>query len=177
MSARVTQLRISGMTCGNCARHVAEALRAVPGVEHASVALETQAATIRWKEQPNVDAAARAVKDAGYDAAPIDEHAHDHESGRSATAVTSQKAQVWGVNVLTGVLPTVILMLGEWVFRWQEQQWFRWMSFFLALVVQAGPGLDFYRGAWRQLKRGSSNMDTLVALGSTTAFVYSVWLL
>src|SRR3954468_22905185 len=42
MSAQVTELKVAGMTCGNCARHLTEALRAVPGVEHAAVALETQ---------------------------------------------------------------------------------------------------------------------------------------
>jgi Cu+-exporting ATPase len=51
------------------------------------------------------------------------------------------------------------------------------MSFALASVVQFYCGAEFYRGAWRQLKAGSSNMDTLVALGSTTAFGYSVWAL
>jgi P-type Cu+ transporter len=168
MSAEVTELEVGGMTCGNCARHVTDALRAVPGVEHAAVALETQRATVRWKDQPNVEAAVRAVKQAGYDAAP--QHEHDHAHGKEKS-----QAQVWGVNVLTGVLPTVILMLGEWVFGWQQQAWFRWTSFFLALVVQVGPGSDFYRGAWRQLKLRRSNMDTLVALGSTTAFAYSVW--
>jgi P-type Cu+ transporter len=168
MSAEVTELEVGGMTCGNCARHVTDALRAVPGVEHAAVALETQRATVRWKDQPNVEAAVRAVKQAGYDAAP--QHEHDHAHGKEKS-----QAQVWGVNVVTGVLPTVILMLGEWVFGWQQQAWFRWTSFFLALVVQVGPGSDFYRGAWRQLKLRRSNMDTLVALGSTTAFAYSVW--
>ena len=168
--AQITELEIGGMTCGNCARHVTDALQGVPGVEHAAVGLETQRATVRWKDQPNVDAALRAVKDAGYDAAPTHEHDHAHHHEKSP-------ARVWAINVMTGVMPTVFLMLGEWVFGWRDQTWFRWLSFFLALIVQVGPGSDFYRGAWRQLKRGSSNMDTLVALGSTTAFVYSAWLL
>jgi Cu+-exporting ATPase len=166
MSAQVSELTVEGMTCGNCARHVTEALRAVPGVEHAAVGLETERATVRWKGEPNLDAAVRAVKDAGYDAAPLQHRAEP-----------KSQAAVWGVNVLTGILPTVILILGEWVFGWQQQTWFRWFSLFLALIVQAGPGAHFYRGAWRQLKARSSNMDTLVALGSTTAFAYSVWLL
>src|SRR5262249_655817 len=55
--------------------------------------------------------------------------------------------------------------------------WFRWTSFGLATMVQVFAGGPFYRGAWNQLKAGSSNMDTLVALGSTTAFAYSVWAL
>ena len=169
--AQVTEFDIAGMTCGNCARHVTEALREVPGVEHADVTVQTQRATVHWKDTPHLDAAVRAVKAAGYDAAPHhDEHDHGHGKGKS-------QVQVWALNVLTGILPMISLMAGEWIFGWQHQNWFRWLSFFLALIVQAGPGADFYRGAWRQLKRRSSNMDTLVALGSTTAFVYSSWLL
>src|SRR5437016_7475638 len=68
-------------------------------------------------------------------------------------------------------------MIGEWVLRLEVQPWFRWASFILAGIVQVAAGSAFYRGAWRQFKRGTSNMDTLVALGSTTAFVYSVWAL
>src|SRR5688500_4347196 len=117
MGAQVTELKVAGMTCGNCARHVTDAVRAVPGVEHATVALETQRATIRWKDRPDLEAALGAIKGAGYDAAPQDEHSHGHKGGRS-------KAPAWGVNVLTGVLPTVVLMAGEWIFGWQHHGWF-----------------------------------------------------
>ena len=56
-------------------------------------------------------------------------------------------------------------------------RWFQWLSFMLAGIVQVIAGARFYRGAWSQLKVGGSNMDTLVALGSTTAFGYSAWAL
>ena len=68
-------------------------------------------------------------------------------------------------------------MIGEWVFGLAMTPWFRWGSFVGAAVVQVFAGAQFYRGAWAQLKRGSSNMDTLVALGSSTAFGYSAWAL
>src|SRR4029077_8939379 len=55
--------------------------------------------------------------------------------------------------------------------------WFQWVSFAVAGIVQVFAGARFYRGAWSQLKAGSSNMDLLVALGSTTAFAYSTWAL
>jgi Cu+-exporting ATPase len=55
--------------------------------------------------------------------------------------------------------------------------WFHWVAFALALPVQILGGARFYRGAWRQLKVGGSNMDTLVSLGSTAAFGYSLWAL
>jgi Cu+-exporting ATPase len=56
-------------------------------------------------------------------------------------------------------------------------RWFQWCSLALAGAVQVLAGAPFYRGAWGQLKAGRSNMDTLVALGSTTAFAYSAWAL
>ena len=68
-------------------------------------------------------------------------------------------------------------MFGEWVFGLGMTRWFQWCSFALAGVVQVFAGARFYRGAWGQLKAGRSNMDTLVALGSTTAFAYSAWAL
>ena len=68
-------------------------------------------------------------------------------------------------------------MVGEWVFGLAMTPWFQWLSFALAGAVQIFAGAQFYRGAWSQLKIGSSNMDTLVALGSTTAFGYSAWAL
>ena len=75
---------------------------------------------------------------------------------------------------LGGTLP---IMLGEWLFQLGSVGWFRWLSFFLAAVVQAIAGARFYRGAWTQLKTGSSNMDTLVALGSTTASLQQLGLI
>jgi Cu+-exporting ATPase len=76
-----------------------------------------------------------------------------------------------------GVLGTAPLMLGEWVFGFGMTRWFQWGSLALAGVVQVIAGAQFYRGAWSQLKVGRSNMDALVALGSTTAFAYSAWAL
>jgi Cu+-exporting ATPase len=81
------------------------------------------------------------------------------------------------LNLWLGIFVTAFLMVGEWIFGWMMKPWFQWLSFALATVVQIFPGAQFYRGAWRQIKIGSSNMDTLVALGSTTAFGYSTWAL
>ena len=165
MSQIVTELAVDGMTCGNCARHVSEAIREVPGVAHAAVTLESHRATVKWDGEPNLEGVLHALKSAGYPAEPVGED--------SASAAH----QLWGMNVLTGMIPTAFLMVGEWVFGWHVQPWFRWTALVLAVVVQFGPGAQFYRGAWRQLKTGSSNMDTLVALGSSTAFAYSAWIL
>ncbi len=169
-SAPVTELAVSGMTCGNCARHVTEALQSVPNVRSATVSLEAGHASVRWTPgaSPDVAALERVVKEAGYEASPAaahsSEHEHDHSGG-------------WQINLWLGVLCTVPMMVGEWAFGLGMEPWFRWASFALAAIVQVFAGAQFYRGAWSQLKVGRSNMDTLVALGSTTAFAYSVWAL
>jgi len=158
------------MTCANCARHVTEAIQGVPGVRSASVTLETGRADVRWDSsaQPDVPAIIEAVKQAGYEAKPAELSAHDHGAHRQFR---------WHANLLLGVLVTACLMIGEWIFNLSMTPWFQWLSFILAGVVQIFAGAQFYRGAWNQLKIGSSNMDTLVALGSTTAFGYSTWAL
>jgi Cu+-exporting ATPase len=169
-AAPATELFVSGMTCGNCARHVTEAIQSVPGVRSASVILEAGRASVRWAADApaNVPAILSAIKAAGYEARAIESHAYNHGG---------HKQSGWHLNLLLGGFVTAVLMIGEWVFDLAMTPWFQWLSFALAGVVQVFCGAQFYRGAWRQLKVGSSNMDTLVALGSTTAFGYSMWAL
>jgi Cu+-exporting ATPase len=165
-----TELTITGMTCANCARHVTEAIHSVPGVRTASVRLEASQASVRWAvgAEPNVPAVIHAVEEAGYEASVADTSAH--EPGE-------HKLAGWQFNLWVGLLGTVPLMFGEWVLGLGMTPWFQWCSLALAGVVQVLAGARFYRGAWGQLKVGRSNMDTLVALGSTTAFAYSAWAL
>jgi P-type Cu+ transporter len=162
-----TDLAVHGMTCSNCVRHVTEAIQQVPGVSHAAVTLDPGRAVAKWKPdaQPDVEAVIHAVKQAGYDAMV-------HEGEHHAHGVSD-----WYMTLWVGLLCTVPLMIGEWVLGLALHRWFQWVSFGLATVVQVYCGARFYRGAWQQLKRGSSNMDTLVALGSSTAYAYSVWAL
>jgi Cu+-exporting ATPase len=164
-----TVLAISGMTCGNCARHVTEAIQRVAGVHSATVNLEANEAKIRWQNgaEPSVAEVIRAVGEEGYGAKVVTVAQGDHGDMLAG----------WRLNLLVGIPVTAILMIGEWILRLGEVGWFRWISFGLATLVQIFAGSRFYRGAWNQLKAGSSNMDTLVALGSTTAFTYSVWAL
>lgn len=165
----VTELNVEGMTCNNCARHVTEAIQSVPGVRSASVALDAGRASVRWAAEAVVDPTllVGAIKRAGYDARP---------APAAASRESSPHAE-WHLHLWLGGCVTAALMLGEWGFDLGMAPWFQWLSFALASGVQTFCGAQFYRGAWRQLRVGSSNMDTLVALGSTTAFGYSAWAL
>ncbi|HTL18869.1 MAG TPA: cation-translocating P-type ATPase [Patescibacteria group bacterium] len=165
-----TQLAIDGMTCGNCARHVTEALQGVLGVQTATVNLDGHQATVRWQSEvtPRAEDLLQAVQKEGFGAQIVDE-----QSGEQA----AHQSSGWGLNLGIGIPVTAVLMLGEWALRLGLTPWFQWCSFGLAGLVQLFGGARFYRGAWLQLKAANSNMDTLVALGSTTAFAYSAWTL
>jgi len=162
------------MTCTNCARHVTEAIQSVSGVLGATVSLERKSAAVRWNSvaQENVSAVIEAVKRAGYGAKEIPADA----CGTNCTC-TDSKHKDWQFNLWLGVAVTGGLVIGEWILNLAMAPWFQWLSFALAGAVQIFAGAQFYRGAWNQLKIGNSNMDTLVALGSTTAFGYSTWAL
>ena len=160
-----TEFLIDGMTCSNCALHVTKAIQSVPEVRSASVSLERKYAVVHWNTAKNSPAVLQAVKKAGYRAKETNgsSPAHAHKD--------------WQMGLWLGILVTAFLMAGEWAFQAGMEPWFRWTSFAFAGAVQFFSGAQFYRGAWRQLKAGSSNMDTLVALGSSTAFGYSTWAL
>ncbi len=165
-----TELLVNGMTCNNCARHDTEAIQSVPAVQSATVSLSAKSASVRWKPEAirDPDAVLTAISKAGYEAKEISPDEHEHHS---------HVHNEWQLALWLGVVVMVILMAGEWIFRLSMTPWFQWFSFALAGIVQIFCGAQFYRGAWNQLKVGSSNMDTLVALGSTTAFAYSAWAL
>ncbi len=167
-----TEFSIRGMTCQNCARHVREAISSVPGVSTASVNLEQNSATVRWASavEPNVAAVVRAVNEAGYEAKAV-------EDGEPPPERQKAFLSGWTLTLVLGIPVTLLLVVGEWAFGLAMERWFQWLAFTLATIVQFVCGARFYRGAWQQLKVRSSNMDTLVALGSTTAYAYSVWAL
>jgi Cu+-exporting ATPase len=160
-------LLIAGMNCAHCARTVTDALQGVEGVAGARVSLEEGRACVRWRAgaAPNLPALFEAVRAAGYaaKAAPP-----ETQAGPPAPM------DGWRFNVVAGLVGTVPLMAGEWVFHLGVKTWFHWLAFALVLPVQILCGARFYKGAWLQLKSGRSNMDTLVALGSTAAFGFSV---
>jgi len=164
---------IRGMTCQNCAQHVQRALLSVPGIDSASVDLSAARAVVRMQGTAILpkEALIQAVKAAGYEAIPI-----DSAPTQGKTAAKSRD-RAWLLAVGLGAPVTLSLMIAEWVFGLGINRTYHWVALALTLPVQVLVGSQFYRGAWRQLRVGKSNMDTLVSLGSTAAFGFSVWAL
>lgn len=173
-AANSVDLAISGMTCQGCARGATEALQGVAGVDSAHVRLEQASAAVRLKPDATVNTAdlITAVEAAGFEATLIDS---DKSGNASAPPATASAWSGWKLNVALGIPATLFFIVAESGFGLGMSGWFHWAGFAVALPVQILCGGKFYRGAWKQLKRGQSNMDTLVSLGSTTAFTYSAW--
>src|ERR1035438_8585556 len=104
-----TEFAITGMTCANCARHVTEAIQSVSAVSSAAVQLERNRATVRWEAGAEQDKAGviHAVEEEGYGARVVEAQADEH---------SEPKLSGWQLNLWVGLLGTVPLMLGEWVF-------------------------------------------------------------
>jgi Cu+-exporting ATPase len=162
-----TVLRVEGMSCQNCARHVRDAIQGLPGISYAKVDLDKAEAVVKWNDDSARETdLLKALETAGYPSQVFQE----------PTSETSESAgSGWKFNVILGSAVTVPLMIAEWGFGLGHELWFSWVSFLLVLPVQVFCGARFYRGAWQQLKVGQSNMDTLVALGSSAAFLFSAY--
>ncbi len=168
---------VRGMTCASCVRRVERALEAVPGVEGANVNLATEEATVKATDVP-VEALRSAVDQAGYDlltAAGDDDEARDalEASRRADYALLRRK------TIFAGVVAAFLVgfMALSRVFDAVDDvpRWFLHPAFFaLALPVQLWAGRQFYAGAWRIGRHGSTDMNTLIAVGTSAAFAYSV---
>jgi Cu+-exporting ATPase len=176
-SEKEATLPITGMTCANCALTVERTLRRTPGVADVSVNFASERATVRYDaSQVELPALAAAVQDAGYGVVLADERdLADAEARARAEDVADQTRKFW-----TGVAfsaPLLVLSMARdfmLVGMWAHEPWVNWLMLALATPVQLYVGSDYYVGAWKALRNRTANMDVLVALGSSVAFVYSI---
>ena len=183
LHVRNVVLDVTGMSCASCVSRVQQALEAVPGVESAAVNLATGQARVALLDErlPEADLA-RVVQAAGYEATP---HRDDAEGGdRERSRRARELGQLRRALILAAALtlPVVILDMGAPLVpglqAWLEQgigsRGLHMLFFALASVVQFGPGLRFYRKGWPALVRGAPDMNSLVMLGTSAAYGYSV---
>ncbi|ATQ41691.1 heavy metal translocating P-type ATPase [Caulobacter mirabilis] len=181
--AETTDVEIEGMTCASCVRRVELAIAAVPGVLKASVNLATERATIETlagaAPRAAIDAA---IRKAGYTPRHRQDAAAATDSREAARdrEMSHLKRDLAVAGSLT--LPIFVLEMGShaipalhhWLVMTVGQQPLYLAFFVLATIVQFGPGLRFYRKGVPALLRLAPDMNSLVVLGSTAAWAYSV---
>ncbi len=173
--AETTRLAIGGMTCATCAGRVEKALRASPGVATAQVNLASEVATVAYTPGLiSIDALVAAVQDAGYDASPAPDSAEARASADAQAAAEERRELAILVSSALLCAPIVLPMaLAPAGIHWMLPAW---AQLALAGPVQLVAGARFYRGAFHALRAGAANMDVLVALGTSAAFLLSLWM-
>lgn len=156
------------MTCASCVARVERALSRVDGVTSVSVNLATESARVTADQSLGLDAPLRrAIREAGYEPVATGKH------------LENEKASLWAAFLpvalgiaLSGplVMPMVLMPLGVMV------EVPLWLQALLATPVQFVLGARFYKAGWYALRAGSGNMDLLVALGTSAAWLLSMWL-
>ena len=176
-------LAVTGMTCAACVGRVERALQGAEGVVQATVNLATERAHVEYATgATDAGRLAEVVRQSGYDVVVPEDGVSAEDSER--TARDAEHARLGRRLGLAAVL-TIPLLLLEMVPMAIPggMAWFdglvpmqtRWLiSFALATAVQFGPGLRFYRSGWAAARHGSPDMNTLVALGTSAAYGYSV---
>ena len=176
-STRQLTLPITGMTCANCAATVERALCRTEGVTGASVNYATERAVVELSRGgPTLEDLSIAVERVGYGVLQADsDELDDIEAAARQRELQNQTRKFWIGVGFAGPL-FVLSMARDFGFlgSWAYAHWVNWLMFVLASPVQVYVGWDYYVGGWKALRAGSANMDLLVALGSTVAYVYSV---
>ncbi len=164
-------LPITGMHCENCTSTITRHLKKMEGILAAEVSLATEHAAVTFETTTLTEAAiVDKIRDLGFDV--VDE---DEEDEARAAEFRRQKLQFTAGVIFT--LPLFLISMGRdmnLIGEWASAHWVNWLMFGLALPVQGYVAWDYYIGGFKALRNRSANMDVLVAMGSSVAFLYSL---
>ncbi|WP_019007632.1 heavy metal translocating P-type ATPase [Cohnella laeviribosi] len=168
---------ISGMTCAACAARIEKGLSKLPGVYKATVNLALETARVEYSPaEVSASDMVRKVEQLGYKAA-IKQEKQESADHRKKEIKRQQKKLL--ISSLLS-LPLLWAMVGHFSFTawiWVPELFMNpWFQLLLATPVQFIVGRHFYIGAYKALRNGSANMDVLVALGTSAAYFYSLYL-
>ena len=182
--AQSVDLQVGGMTCASCVGRVERALKKVPGVQNAVVNLATERASVQLQGSVDVSSLIAAIEKAGYEAQPVLHNVaatgEDAAAQRQAQERESLKRSLIFATVFA--LPVFLLEMGghmvpafhHWIAGSIGTQNSWYIQFALTAVVLFGPGRRFFEKGVPALLRAAPDMNSLVAVGTSAAFAYSV---
>jgi len=164
------ELAVAGMHCASCATRVQRTLARQPGVAEARVNFATHHASVAYDRRVvSLEDLRESVARLGYglaEAPPADTSAEEEDP-------SAREARAWrNATLLAAPLGVVVMVLS---FGFGGRDWARWLAFPLAGVVEFGAGWPILRSGLGRARRLTANMDTLIAIGTLTAFFYSVY--
>ena len=180
-TTKTETLDIEGMTCASCASFVEKSLTRTPGVQRAVVNFATEKATIDYLPAQATPATLKeAVVNAGYG---VTERAPDTSAADRQAEIDQQKAlayvklkrRFWvAAGLAVVIMPLSMLMLWPAMMARVNMQWLNYGLLLLTLPVLLYSGREFYTSAWNGFRHRAANMDTLIAVGTGAAFLYSL---
>jgi Cu+-exporting ATPase len=177
-------LDVGGMSCASCVAHVEKAVRRVPGVRECQVNLARGRASVRFDPAlTDAKQVAKAISDSGYSATP--------EEAGVATGATEERrqrrqadaAREWFRRAMAGIVLWLPLEVAHWVMQIfsphahhaaAQSTWIGWAALISSTFALAYIGGGFYASAWAALRHRTSNMDTLISMGASVAYGYSL---
>ncbi|ARV59642.1 copper-translocating P-type ATPase [Nostocales cyanobacterium HT-58-2] len=178
-----TNLKLRGMSCASCANTVEDAIRSIPGVNECSVNFGAEQASVTYDpRKTNPEAISNAIDAVGYSAQPIqddDLFATDDDTQQQARQAENRalvrKVWVGGIISTILVIGSLPMMTGSsipFIPVWMHNPW---LQLVLATPVLFWCGNSFFINAWKALKHHTATMDTLVAIGTGAAYLYSLF--
>ncbi|MEH2071930.1 MAG: heavy metal translocating P-type ATPase [Nostoc sp.] len=178
-----TTLKLRGMSCASCARGIEDAINSVPGVNECIVNFGAEQATVKYDpKRTDLEAIQEAVNAAGYSAYPLQEQnlmAGEDDAEKRHRLRESRdlmrKVAVGGIVstvLLIGSLPMMTGLHLPSIPVWLHNPW---VQLILTTPVQFWCGYSFYINSWKAFKRHTATMDTLIALGTSAAYFYSLF--
>jgi Cu+-exporting ATPase len=176
---------VNGMDCASCVAHVERAMAGVPGVRSAQVSLARGRASVRFDpSQTTPETIAAAATDAGYPSAPESPGIAAGNVEEERLQRQTREAQAWFRRAVVGAILWFPLEATHWLMAAfgaghahhvsAHATWMGWAALITSTVALVYLGGKFYRSAWGALRRGTSNMDTLISMGATVAYGYSL---
>ena len=159
---------VTGLSCASCAISVESMLKAQKGVLDASVNYANSSAQVEYApETASLDDFKSAIQSIGYDLLIEDEGHHHHEEMQHAQYLKLKNNTIWAAIL---ALPLVVIAMFM-----MEMPYANWIMMILATPVIFWFGRGFFINAFKQARHGKANMDTLVALSTGIAYVYSAF--
>ncbi|QSV55528.1 MAG: copper-translocating P-type ATPase [Dolichospermum sp. UKL201] len=172
-------LKLKGMSCASCANNIEQAILAVAGVIDCHVNFGAEQITINYEpKQTNLAKIQAAIVDAGYSSFQLETEGED--TAEAASKLAAERELI--LKLTTGIVISIILFFGSlpmmtglhlpFVPKFFHNPWFQLV---LTTPVEFWCGGSFFRNAWKSLKHRTATMDTLIALGTGTAYFYSLF--
>ncbi|MAD78725.1 MAG: hypothetical protein CMJ51_05080 [Planctomycetaceae bacterium] len=166
-----SRFSVEGMHCTGCATGLQSSIAALPGVEAARVDFITGSAEVHG--EVSAETVLRSISDGGFKGGVLAPAFDLQETRTRLEQAQSSSVRLWRRRAIVGLGLWVPLETLHWTLGGAGHAWMPWVMFLGSAIVLVVAGGGFYASAWKAALRGGTNMDTLVSIGASTAFIWS----